>query len=372
MLLLSVSAIFAQTNFRPISYAEGVKAAKAEGKLVFIDFFTTWCGPCAMMANETFPQKKMGEYFNERFVCLKIDAEKGEGVELAKRFNVTGYPTFVVLDVEENVLGRRVGATTDTQEFIAAIERICNPAKSPSRLRERYAKGERSAELIEAYSNYLIDDAHQGQETDQKQIDEAYRMVEEYFGNLTDSQKVAPENAFVYLQYAASPMDKYGRYMIAHRDEFAPAEKKEIAGRIKSLYETYLIATLAGHQPYHKENYETVKKEVVEQSLNADGRYTPVFHLIEGYATGDMDTFLDLCEREYRHLTESDKMSLILGMNDLIKTNDEKIVKRAGKFIRQQLPDMSVANIYFAAGVIDQLESRTSHLRAIVPAVPAR
>ena len=93
-----VSAAMAQTNFRHVSFAEGVAAAKAENKLVFIDFYTEWCGPCRMMANNIFPQKAVGDYFNEKFVCLKIDAEKGEGVELAKRFKVTAYPTFIVLD----------------------------------------------------------------------------------------------------------------------------------------------------------------------------------------------------------------------------------------------------------------------------------
>ena len=58
-------------------------------------------------------------------------------------------------------------------------------------------------------------------------------------------------------------------------------------------------------------------------------------------------------------------------MNDLIKTDDEEVLRRAAQFIRARLPEMSVANIYFAAGVIDQLESRNTQLRSIVPAVPA-
>ena len=82
-----VSAAMAQTDFRHISYAEGLEAAKAEGKTLFIDFYTEWCGPCKRMARDVFPQKDVGDYMNAKFVCLKIDAEKGEGVELAKRLS---------------------------------------------------------------------------------------------------------------------------------------------------------------------------------------------------------------------------------------------------------------------------------------------
>ena len=52
-----VSAAMAQTDFRHISYAEGLEAAKAEGKTLFIDFYTEWCGPCKRMARDVFPQK---------------------------------------------------------------------------------------------------------------------------------------------------------------------------------------------------------------------------------------------------------------------------------------------------------------------------
>ena len=105
ILLTIFSAASAQTNFRHLSLSEGVAAAKAEGKLVFVDFFTTWCGPCNMMTQDIFPQEEVGDYFNENFVCLKIDAEKGEGIELAKRFERTGYPTFVVLNTDGEELG---------------------------------------------------------------------------------------------------------------------------------------------------------------------------------------------------------------------------------------------------------------------------
>ena len=88
--LLAWSASMAQegVNFRDITFEEALKQAKSENKLVFMDCYTSWCGPCKNMADKVFPQKAAGDYFNPRFVCVKYDMEKGAGVELAKKFEI--------------------------------------------------------------------------------------------------------------------------------------------------------------------------------------------------------------------------------------------------------------------------------------------
>lgn len=353
-----VSIALAQTNFRHVSFAEGVAAAKAENKLVFIDFYTEWCGPCRMMANNIFPQKAVGDYFNEKFVCLKIDAEKGEGVELAKRFKVTAYPTFIVLDAHEKLLGTRVGGTNSGEEFISIIERIVDPEKTPERMKARYDGGERSAELVSAYAGYLMEQAQASRQPDAAKIDEANKMVNDYFDGLTDKQKLSEENLFIYTQYAQSPLDEYGRYMVAHLHEFAPAMKDPIARRLSDLYEMYLVYTMNGHQSYEPDGYAIVKDEVNKLGYNQEGKYNPIFRLIESHATGDMNAFLATCEKEYENLTEDYQGTLVFGMNDLLRTDDQAALKRAVKFIRSKLAAMPANNIYFAGMVISQLEGR--------------
>ena len=90
-------------EFEHISLEEALAKAKKENKLVFIDFYTVWCGPCKKMAKIIFPLPEVGDVYNKNFINLKLDAEK-EGEAVAKQYNVTGYPTLLYLDTDGNVL----------------------------------------------------------------------------------------------------------------------------------------------------------------------------------------------------------------------------------------------------------------------------
>lgn len=124
---LYTEGCFAQgVDFQHVSFSQALKMAEKAGKGIFIDFYTEWCGPCKRMSNEVFPRKEVGEYFNRSYVALQLDAEKGEGKELAEKFNIRAYPTFIVLDAGGTEVYRTSG-------FRPAAEFRENP--------QRYASG---------------------------------------------------------------------------------------------------------------------------------------------------------------------------------------------------------------------------------------
>lgn len=102
-------------NFEDISFEEALKKAKKEKKLIFVDAYAVWCGPCKWMEANTFQEKEVGEAFNEKFINLKIDMEKGEGPELARKYNVRAYPTMFLIDGEGEVVKRILGAKKKDQ-----------------------------------------------------------------------------------------------------------------------------------------------------------------------------------------------------------------------------------------------------------------
>lgn len=91
-------------TFHKISFEEAQAKAKAENKVLFVDFYTAWCGPCLEFTRNVLTDQDVGAAMNKSFISLKYDAEKGDGVALAERYNVTSYPTLLVLDTDGNVL----------------------------------------------------------------------------------------------------------------------------------------------------------------------------------------------------------------------------------------------------------------------------
>jgi thioredoxin 1 len=91
------------------SWAEALKLAKEENKLVFLDIYATWCGPCKRLKANTFPDLEVGNFYNANFINLALDGEKGEGLELACVYEIKGYPTLLFIDHTGTVVTRTAG-----------------------------------------------------------------------------------------------------------------------------------------------------------------------------------------------------------------------------------------------------------------------
>lgn len=123
--LLAVTTLRAQekgVKFESGTLTELLSKAAAGEKYLFVDVYTTWCGPCKYMAGRVFTQESVGNYFNRTFVNAKFDAEdKGEGSRIAKKYGVTAYPTFLVLDGAGNEVTRIVGGD-EPAAFIKKVQ----------------------------------------------------------------------------------------------------------------------------------------------------------------------------------------------------------------------------------------------------------
>ena len=82
------------------NWAKAIELAKKQKKLIFVDAYTTWCGPCRMLKQNTFPDKTAGDFFNKHFINIALDMEKGDGLAFAEKYQIRAYPTLLIMDAE--------------------------------------------------------------------------------------------------------------------------------------------------------------------------------------------------------------------------------------------------------------------------------
>lgn len=152
LLLLYMSAnLFGQgISFENSDFKTLLAKAKKENKLIFMDAYTTWCAPCKLMVKNVFPLKSVGDFYNANFINSKFDMEKGEGKEIAKKYTVTAFPTYLFLNGDGEVV-HRVAAYYPENEFLALGKEALDPAKQMVNLRKRFDAGEKDPDFLKRF-----------------------------------------------------------------------------------------------------------------------------------------------------------------------------------------------------------------------------
>jgi len=86
------------------------KQAALDGKKVFIKFGARWCLPCKMMEANVFPDPEISLLLAENYHTLTVDVDKLDGINLRQVFEVEAIPSFVILDSNQNLIGKHEGA----------------------------------------------------------------------------------------------------------------------------------------------------------------------------------------------------------------------------------------------------------------------
>jgi thiol-disulfide isomerase/thioredoxin len=149
-------------HFEHAASWQAVRAkAKAENKFIFMDAFTTWCGPCKMMAKNIFPLKEVGEFFNANYISLKVQLDTtgkdneeikswyADAHAIMKDYKVNVFPTYLFFSPDGRLVHRAVGSS-DAVTFIAKGKDALDPNKQYFTLAERYKAGEREPVFLKS------------------------------------------------------------------------------------------------------------------------------------------------------------------------------------------------------------------------------
>jgi thiol-disulfide isomerase/thioredoxin len=136
-------------------WEQALQQAKEQNRLIFMDCYTVWCGPCKGLADNIFPREDVGNFFNANFVNVQYDMEKGDGKMLNEKYKeyIIGYPTLLLINADGQVIHQMAGY----QEADALINgmKAGLEGRSLFAARTRYEEGARDLETVTAYVDAL-------------------------------------------------------------------------------------------------------------------------------------------------------------------------------------------------------------------------
>ena len=108
--LFAFSTVIGQgIDFHHGTWKEALAEAQKQDKLVFIDAYAKWCGPCKKMAKNVFTLSEVGDFYNENFINVKLDMEESDGRTFGSKYPVSAFPTLFFLTPEGEIVKKSTG-----------------------------------------------------------------------------------------------------------------------------------------------------------------------------------------------------------------------------------------------------------------------
>ncbi|KXX66957.1 thioredoxin family protein [Flammeovirga sp. SJP92] len=235
------------------TWAEAKAEAKKTNKHIFVDAYTTWCGPCKYLKKSVFPEKVVGEVYNSNYISIAIDMEKGEGVDFAKEFDVKVFPTLLYFTPDAQLAHKNVGATKP-KEFAEWGKDALDPSKQLYTLKRKVenatnpTKEDLRSYLMMAYKSYAPDKT----------------TLDKWLGKLNDADFKEDENLEL-IAYAATMSNVSDEVVVVFKANDKEAVAQLEGETLEGVYGAIASTSLRSiYKTASEADWEKGKKEVVE------------------------------------------------------------------------------------------------------------
>jgi thioredoxin-related protein len=200
-----------------------LEKSKIEHKPVFFMCYASWCPHCNAMRKNIFTDPSVADYFNQHFICVAQDMEKGEGVELHERLKIESYPTFIFFDSDGTTLYRITGEFK-APEFIKEGMNAVQPEKQIPYLKQQFEKDISNPDNCLTYLRAL-----------KKGGLDFSSVVKTYFATQSEQQLLTEMNWMIISNGITDINSREFQFVLSHQKEFASITSPERVER-KIIY----------------------------------------------------------------------------------------------------------------------------------------
>jgi thioredoxin-related protein len=156
LLILASPHSRGEITFIKGTLATALQKAEAGSKAVMIDFITDWCRWCDTLDARTYSDDDVAHFINANMVAIKIDAEKGEGIEIAKKYGVDAYPTIIITRANGEEIDRILGFV-EPEPFLQTVKDYLDNKNTIGEMLKRLAANTDSKEERYAIAKKYVD-----------------------------------------------------------------------------------------------------------------------------------------------------------------------------------------------------------------------
>lgn len=277
-------------SFYKGTWEEALAEAKKQDKIIFVDAYAVWCGPCKRMSKNVFPHDKVGQFYNKNFINMKLDMERGEGLKFRKQYPVSAFPTLFYIDYTGELVMKVKGAQ-DVEGFIKLGQNALKKIDRSGLYAEAYDKGDRDPELVYNYVKAL-----------NKAGKPSLKIANEYIRSQKNLK--TPENLKFLLEAASQADSRLFGLMIEHRKEIeAVTSREEVQTRI-----------LDASRATADKAIEFKSKDLLTEAHDAMKKHYPemaksfMYQTEMGYclSQGEVGEYLDACKNYAKKVLKND------------------------------------------------------------------
>jgi len=233
-----------------------VEKAKKEKKLIFMDAFAEWCGPCKWMAANTFTNDAVADYYNTNFVCAKIDMEKGEGPNLKTKFEVKAYPTLLYIDPETETMVHKLVGGVPPDKFLEVGKAANNPNERLGTYQKKYEEGKLKSNEMTKYIK-LLGEAYMDKDA----------VLTKYLGSLSEKDRKTAETWNLLKENTENIGSEAFNTMLKYEADYSKiASENEVQQTILNLYSYHFLRMV--YRNFDETKFDKALTEVKEGTFS--------------------------------------------------------------------------------------------------------